>query len=156
MVACCVARPLSSSGKRRGELTNHKAGLVREVSPPGLRTPGAREDHRATVLHTRDPSTATMRRLEHAPSDKTIRLSKAEWAANAPSEERHTVALSTNSLFVGVWDGHGGSGGAAENVHQHFSRALDERRDSAEAFEETYVSRRDVHLDCRKDGQSSR
>ena len=37
-----------------------------------------------------------------------LRVHKATYAANAPSEDRATVVVGADFVFGGVWDGHGG------------------------------------------------
>jgi hypothetical protein len=41
-----------------------------------------------------------------------VRLFKASYPANAPSEDRSTLAVARGFVFAGVWDGHGGAAAA--------------------------------------------
>ena len=90
-----------------------------------------------TVLHTADEIPAALRRLHHARSGQTLRVYKSDYPANAPSEDRHTLAIATDSVFAGVWDGHG-NGSCAEFVDTHvyaeFARGLEEEAEPSSAF----------------------
>ena len=65
---------------------------------------------KAGVTHTTEGLPAS---LQHWPNGagKYIRVSKSTYAANAPNEDRCTVAVDTNegTILAGVWDGHAGA-----------------------------------------------
>ena len=57
-------------------------------------------------------------------------MSRATYAANAPSEDCSTVVVGKDYIFAGVWDGHGGPSAARftqQHVWQAFSHARSRR-----------------------------
>ena len=83
------------------------------VSAGGSPVPGADVQPagpKAGVTHTTEELPAS---LQHWPNGagKYIRVSKSTYAANAPNEDRCTVAVDTNegTILAGVWDGHAGA-----------------------------------------------
>ncbi len=72
----------------------------------------------AKLLHTEDAS--PMEKVSFQRQRRTARIAKATYGANAPNEDRHTVAVGTECLFAGVWDGHGGTDLCADYLDREF------------------------------------
>jgi serine/threonine protein phosphatase PrpC len=129
MSGCCAARPPRVVGD--GVSVGREPPVV-EVGPCA-----------PTVLHTGDAIPIAMRRVRHARSGQTLRVYKSDYPANDPSEDRHSVAIADDSVFAGVWDGHGGNGSCAEYVDEHvyeeFSRALVGGGEPSRAFEQAFA-----------------
>jgi serine/threonine protein phosphatase PrpC len=71
----------------------------------------------------------------------TVRVHKATYAANAPSEDRSSLVAGTDFIFAGVWDGHGGTQ-CSEHVEQHafaqFERSKSQGKPDEEVWEECF------------------
>ena len=62
-----------------------------------------------TALHKLVVTDPTPRQLQVQPfAEHHVRLFRATYEANDPSEDRSTVVIGEDFLFAGVWDGHGG------------------------------------------------
>jgi hypothetical protein len=82
----------------------------------------------------------------------TIKLHKATYEANDPSEDRSTLAVGEDFLFCGVWDGHGGtacSDFSEVRIFENFQRALADPRCAGvqDAFAYSYIATDGEYLD---------
>eukprot|EP01043_Picozoa_sp_COSAG02_P048052 COSAG02_NODE_4676_length_5104_cov_43.285514_2_plen_401_part_00 len=132
MPGCCATRPPRMEGDGVSIGSARRDPPVVELGP---RVP--------TVLHTGDVIPKAMRRVHHTRSGHTLRVYKSDYPANAPSEDRHTIAIADDSVFAGVWDGHGGNGSCAEyvdaHVYEEFGRALEVAGEPSRAFEQAFA-----------------
>ena len=121
-----------------------RAGMACCSSPPGrgrrTGSEGAVWHGSTKVLHTGDASPTEWARFRR--HRRSVRIAKATYGANAPNEDRHTVAIGEECLFAGVWDGHGGTDLCAEYLDTElfalFRDELNSSRDPAAAFGATF------------------
>ena len=115
-MACCGSKP-NNPPQRRPAAPKPVVGLKTPESEPDAGRPGSAADlgsleqpagPKAAVVHTTEQLPPS---LQYWPNgkDKYIRVSKSTYPANAPNEDRCTVAADTEKgyIFAGVWDGHG-------------------------------------------------
>ena len=57
------------------------------------------------TLHAKTAEPLPAEQATHSHHGGSIRMHKATYAANAPSEDRSTLALGDDFIFAGVWDG---------------------------------------------------
>ena len=109
-------------------------------SPKGRGRPETAWEGSAKVLHTGDPSPTE--KVSFRRQRRTARIAKATYGANDPNEDRHTVAVGTECLFAGVWDGHGGKDLCAEYLDRElfttFRAELNSSGDPSAAFSATF------------------
>ena len=82
----------------------------------------------------------------------TIKLHKSTYEANAPSEDRSTLAIGEDFIFCGVWDGHGGtacSDFAETRIFENFQKAIGDPRCAGvqDAFAYSYIATDGEYLD---------
>ena len=57
------------------------------------------------TLHAKTVETVPAEQATRSHHGGSVRVHKATYAANAPSEDRSTLALGEDFIFAGVWDG---------------------------------------------------
>lgn len=104
----CAKPPVPAEAEPSTPKAQGGAALVSGCPVPGADVQPA--GPKAGVTHTTEELPAS---LQHWPNGagKYIRVSKSTYAANAPNEDRCTVAVDTNegTILAGVWDGHAGA-----------------------------------------------
>ena len=98
---------------------------------------------RARAHRTDEPIPAAARTVGNW-AGGTIKLYKATYPANDPSEDRSTLVIGEDFVFCGVWDGHGGtpcSEYAQTHIFENFAEALADPRCAGvgDAFAYSYI-----------------
>ena len=95
----------------------------------------------ALTSHTSDVIPVDEAVLQHRGGK--VRIHKATYGANAPSEDRSTVVAGEDFIFCGVWDGHGGTA-ASEHVENEafgaFARSQAGGTSSRDAWADCFTS----------------
>ncbi len=142
-----IREPLPSA---MGDCCSTSAGLqdASDGEQPGARgSVQLRQDELVHVLKptctalSTEPLASKFATIKHGSG--TVRVHKATYDGNAPSEDRSTVVVGPDFVFCGVWDGHGGTP-CSEYIESHaFGHFADGKRAgkrTAEVWEHCFRS----------------
>lgn len=107
-MACCGSRPppepVPAPAPRPTAAEAEPPQDASGAADASRQQPGSK----AAVVHTMEELPLSLQHWANGES-KYIRVSKSTYPANAPNEDRCTVAADTQKgfIFAGVWDGHG-------------------------------------------------